>query len=163
MKKILLVAFLALGTAQVQAQNIGDIANTIQTIQKVNNVASTAKNIANTLKLALGLNKGQGNKLTNIFSSYLKNTNGIANLANSDMATYAAKLAGFNTNTIGQIKGVLTAAQYAKLLGLGNSSNNNAGSAASLLSGLGALSGKNTDNTSDNTMNIITGLLNAAK
>jgi len=162
MKKILLVAFLALGATQVQAQNLGDIANTIQTIQKVNNVASTAKNIANTLKLALGLNKGQNNKLTNIFSSYLKNTNSISNLANSDMAAYGAKLAGFNTNTIGQIKGVLTAAQYAKLLGLGGN-NNNAGSAANLLSGLGALSGKNTNNTSDNTMNIISSLLSAAK
>src|SRR5690606_30231952 len=68
------------------------------------------------------LDNAQKSSLTGIFTDYITGTNSINSLANSNMSQYAAKLAGLNTETLGKMNGIMNAAQYAKLLGLGGSS-----------------------------------------
>lgn len=185
MKKLILaVALLAAAPVYSNAQSLDNIVNTLNTVNKVNNAAKTAKELSSTLKSALGLSSKQQVNLASTFTKYIKNTNGIAKLANSDAATYAAKLAGINTNTLNSVKSILTAAQYAKLLGLtgGNASSSalstaanllggnksNTSSAASILNNINSLTGKGTNSTSTsglsaNSLGVLANLLAGAK
>ena len=156
MKKTLIVTALLLG-GNVYTFSQGNLLNTVsaatktvKTVQKISNVAATAKEISGVLGKTLGLDLTQNNKLTNIFTKHITGTNGIASLANSNMASYASKLMGINTSTMGSLKTLLTAAQYAKLLGLGGSK----GTTSSLL---GAMTGGN--NLSSGAASVLSSLL----
>src|SRR5699024_4905496 len=112
--------------------------------------ASTAKQIANVLGINLGLSNNQQSSVTDILSNYIKGTNGIASLANTNKASYAKKLTSLNKGALGKINDVLTVAQYAKLLGIGGKSPSN----KSLLRGF-----KGSDNLSSSAVNVLSGLL----
>ena len=124
--------------------------NTIQSIGKIANIAQVAQQIAGVFGNTLGLNGQQKNSVTDIFSDYIGNTNGIAGLFKTDKASYGKKLLDINTGTLGKLKGVFTAAQYAKLLGIGGKSKN-------LSSLIGGLSGGNT--LSSDAKSVLGGLL----
>lgn len=155
MKKILFLALLAtagMSTQTVRAEQM-DVLKTVQTINKVNNTAKTAKTLANTLTSTLGLSKTQEISVLSTLTKYIKSTNGISKLANSNAVQYAAQLAGINTNTLNSLKTILTATQYTQLLGLGNSSN-----------GISSLFGNTTTNSScQAAMNVLGGLLSNMK
>ena len=128
----------------------GNSLGSIQTISKVANVVSTAKQIANVLAPTLGLNTNQKSSITDIFSDYIGGTNNIASLANTNKKSYARKLLSLNKGTLGKINNVLTVAQYAKLLGLGGKND----SKSALLDGL--VGG---DSLSKSATNVLSGLL----
>ncbi|MNS57382.1 hypothetical protein D3C72_902660 [compost metagenome] len=157
MKKALFIAAILFGGSSVHtfAQNnllntVASAAGAVKTVQKISNVAATAKEISGVLSKTLGLNTAQNGKLMNIFTKHITGTNSISSLANSNMASYASKLLGINTGTLSSLKTLMTAAQYAKLLGLGGSK----GSTSSLL---GALSGGN--NLSTGAASVLSSLL----
>lgn len=147
MKRVILASAFILGTTLMMGafsscSTLGGASgNAIQTVTKVANIAQTAQQIANVLGGTLGLNGGQKTSVTDIVSSYIGNTNGIASLASTDKASYARQLLNFNKGTLGKLKGVLTAAQYAQMLGLGGKGS----SASSLVSGLSGGSSLSSD------------------
>lgn len=159
MKKMILAALLltspmmmtSMSSCGVMQGSTGNsLGSSIQTISKVANIASTAKEIANILGINLGLKDNQTSSLTNIFSNYIGQTNGIASLATSNIGSYAKKLTSINKGTLGKINKILTVAQYAKLLGLaGNNS-----SQKSLIDGL-----KGGSSLSGSAVNVLSGLL----
>lgn len=154
MKKLVFLALLAtagIATQTARAEQL-DVLKTVQTINKVSNAAKTAKTLASTLKSTLGLSKTQEVSVISTLTKYIKNTNAISKLANSNAAQYAAQLAGINTNTLNSLKTILTATQYANLLGLGNSSN-----------GLSSLFGNSSSSSSQAAMNVLGGLLSGTK
>jgi len=156
MKKIILAATLILGAPVMMASfsscSVLNAANgnSIQAIGKVANIANTAQEIAGVLGNTLGLNGQQKTSVTDIFTNYIGNTNGIASLFNSNKASYAKQLLNLNKGTLGKLNGILTAAQYAKLLGIGSNSN-------SLSSLIGGLSGGNS--LSSDAKSVLGGLL----
>lgn len=141
MKKIILITALACfgGTASFAQNNIlntvANAAGAVKTVQKISNVASAAKEISGTLTNTLGLTKLQNSKLVNIFTKHITGTNAISSLANSNVTSYASKLLGLNTTTLGSLKTLLTVSQYAKLLGLGKNTGSGGGSLVNALSG----------------------------
>lgn len=156
MKKIILAAALILGTPVMVASFSscsvlnGANGNTIQAIGKVANIAGTAQEIAGVLGNTLGLNGQQKTSVSDIFTKYIGNTNGIASLFSSNKSSYAKQLLNLNKGTLGKLSGILTAAQYAKLLGIGG----NSSSLGNLISGL---SGGNT--LSSDAKSVLGGLL----
>lgn len=120
-------------TLNKAANALGTANNALNSIGKISNIANTAKELSTTLGSTLGLNTKQKLNVTSILTNYIKSTNGISSLANSNAVAYASKLAGINTSTLGKLKTALTVAQYSKLLGLGGSSSS---STSSLLGGL---------------------------
>lgn len=142
MKKIILASALLLGApimmTSVSSCSVlnGGSGNTIQSIAKVANIAKTAGEISNVFGNTLGLNSQQKSSVTDIFTDYIGNTNGIASLFSSNKSSYAKQLLSLNKGTLGKLNNVLTAAQYAKLLGLG-------GKGSSLSSLIGGFSGGN--------------------
>ncbi len=156
MKKIILAAFLMIGTPALMSSmsscsTLGGMSgNSIQTISKVANIASTANQIANLLGINLGLNNNQQSSVAGIFKDYIKGSNGIASLAKSNKSTYAKKLSKLNGGTLSKLGDVLTIAQYAKLLDFGKKDNSN----GSFLSGL-----KGGNDLSSSAVNVLSGLL----
>jgi len=124
MKKLLLIlsTVFAFTLVQTSCGTTNNLSNTIKTVQKINNISKTASTLSNVLSNTLDLDNAQKSSLTGIFTDYITGTNSINSLANSNMSQYAAKLAGLNTETLSKMKGIMNAAQYAKLLGLGGSS-----------------------------------------
>lgn len=137
-------------TSSCSVLNGGNTASTIHSINKVANVAATAGEIANVLGKTLGLNGSQKSSVLNIFTDYIGQTNGIASLFNSNKSKYVDQLLGINSGVLGKLNGILTVAQYAKLLGLGGKG----ASSGSLLDGL--VGGKS---MSSNATNVLGGLL----
>lgn len=125
-------------------------ASGFQGISKIANIAATASEIANVLGPTLGLNTSQKSATSSIISDYIGGTNNIASLFNTDKKSYLSQLTSLNSGTLGKLKTVFTAAQYAKLLGLGGKKS----SASSLVSNL---SGGNT--LSSGAVSVLTGLL----
>lgn len=70
-------------------------------------------------KLApLALSGTQKNSVLSTVTSFLTQKSGIVGLATSAPAEYAKKFAPMNTDLLGKMKDILTAAQYTKFLGL---------------------------------------------
>lgn len=124
MKKLLFVSFALLSVPMIHTSCgvTNSISQSIKTIQMVNDIAGTAKNISSVLSNTLGLDNAQKSSMTGVITDYITGTNGIHGLASTDISQYAKKLGSLNTNTLGKLKGIMTAAQYAKMLGLGGSS-----------------------------------------
>jgi len=157
MKKLLLAATLLLGapamTASLSSCSTllkGVDVNNLQRIGKVANVIGTANEITGVLGNTLGLNSNQNASLTDVFTNYINNTNDIASLAGMYPKSYAKELLGLNKGVLGKLEGILTAAQYAKLLGLG-------GQGASKSSLLDSLTGGRS--LSSDATNVLSGLL----
>lgn len=124
MKKFLFLplALFALPIIHTSCSTTSKITQTIKTVQMVNDIAGTSKNLSGVLSNTLGLDNAQKSSLTGVLTDYITGTNGIHSLASSDIAQYGKKLGALNTNALGKLKGIMTAAQYAKMLGLGGSS-----------------------------------------
>ena len=146
MKRVILASTMLIGLALMigafsSCSTLGGASgNAVQTVNKVSNIAQTAQEISGVLGGTLGLNGTQKSSVTSIVSNYIGNTNGIASLASTDKASYAKQLLNFNQGTLGKLKGVLTAAQYAQMLGLGGSKSGTQSSLVSALSGGSSLS-----------------------
>ena len=82
------------------------------------NYASQASKIATTLNSALSLTNTQKPQVSSIVTNYLKSKAGLSSLATTNASAYTSKLSGLNSGMLSKMKGVLTAVQYAKLLGL---------------------------------------------
>ncbi len=140
MKKFFIISALALGTpVMVATVSSCSIVKSLNTVKQISNIAGTAGEISNVLGGTLGLSAGQKSSLTGIFSDYITGTNGIAGLSGNK---YLKQLGGLNSGTMGKLQGLLTSAQYLKLLNLGGGKS----TASSLLSNLGggSLSGEAT-------------------
>lgn len=124
MKKIIFItaAIFSLSLFSMSCGTTNSIGNTIQTVKKINDIAGTARNLSGVLSSTLGLDNAQKSSMTGILTDYITGTNGISSLASSNINDYARKLSGLNTNTLGKLKGLMTIAQYSKLLGLGGKS-----------------------------------------
>lgn len=154
MKKILVVGLAVaslsfLTTSCGSTSSMSKTGSTLQTIQTVSNVVNTAQEISNVLSGTLGMDNKQKSSLTGLLTDYITGTNSIAGLAKTNVKDYGVKLAGLNTGTLGKLKNIMTAAQYAKMLGLGKSKNS--------ISLLGGLTGGN--NLSKDAVNVLSGLL----
>lgn len=146
MKKVFVIAALALGTpAMVASVSSCSVVKSLNTVKQISNIAGTAGEIANALGGTLGLSSGQKSSLTGIFSDYITGTNGIAGLSGGK---YLKQLGSLNSGTMGKLQGLLTAAQYMKLLNLGGGKSNT----SSLLSNLGG-------NLSGEAASVLSGLL----
>jgi len=116
MKKYLLFAMFAIAVSSgLQAQ---DVLNKVQSQAPGFNVKSLTSGIMGKLGPALALTAIQKPKVLDAVTGFLNKKSGIINLMTSDKAQYAAKLAGLNTDFLGKMKVILTATQYAQLLGL---------------------------------------------
>jgi len=136
MKKVLMIAALAIATPAVitsttSCGSMSKTAGAVNAVSKIGNIAATASEISGVLGQTLGLDQAQKSSVTGVFNDYISGTNGIASLANT--ASYASKLSSLNTGVLGKLKGIFTAAQYAKMLELGG---NKSGGIGSLLGGL---------------------------
>ena len=83
-----------------------------------NEAKTIAPKIASSLRSALKLTDKQKSKVGSAVSGYLKKKAKIAELAKTDKAQYAAKVAGLATKFDEKLKGILTADQYSKFLSL---------------------------------------------
>lgn len=110
-------------TSCTSTKPISSAVNTIQTIQKVSNIAGTANEISGVLSSTLGMYNNQKTSLTGILTDYITGSNAISGLAKTNIKDYGAKLVGLNTGSLGKMKSIMTVAQYTKLLGLGKSKN----------------------------------------
>lgn len=84
------------------------------------------KGIANSIMGKLGplaLTAAQNPKVLTTVTDFLNKKSGILGLAKSAPTEYASKFAGLNSNLLGQLKGIFTATQYTKFLGLKPKSN----------------------------------------
>lgn len=163
MKKLILASALLLSapvimtsTSSCSILNAGNSTNAIQAVNKVANVAATAGEIASVLGKTLSLNGSQKSSVLNIFTDYIGQTNGIASLFKSNKTSYAQQLLGINSGVMGKLNGILTVAQYAKLLGLGGKGS----STTSLLNGL--VGGKSMSGSAANVLGglLLNGLMN---
>lgn len=147
MRKLFIITALALGTPiMVASVSSCSIVKNLNTVKQISNIAGTAGEIANALGMNLGLSSGQKSSLTSVFSDYITGTNGIAGLSG---AKYLNQLGSLNSGTMGKLQGLLTSAQYLKLLNLGGGKS----TAGSLLGKLGGSS------LSSEATNVLSGLL----
>lgn len=132
MKKTILIFSIALGasTAFAQTSLTSKLNQAAKTATATNNQAtqvvtttagnyvSQASKIATTLNSALSLTNTQKPQVASIVTDYLKSKAGLSSLATSNASAYTSKLTSLNSGMLSKMKGVLTAVQYAKLLGL---------------------------------------------
>jgi hypothetical protein len=126
MKKSVFIAIFALGVAfSAQAQISTDqLKNTVKSAATTTtakaglDVKSLASGIMGKLTPALALTSVQKPKVLTAVSGFLKDKSSILQLATTNKAAYATKLAGLTSTLSTKLKGILTAAQYAKFLGL---------------------------------------------
>ncbi|NIG54371.1 hypothetical protein [Chitinophaga sp. Cy-1792] len=121
MKKILLLAATAslLAIGETKAQNILDAAKKATgTTSSTGNLSNLTSGIMGQLTPSLGLNNTQQPKVTDLVSGFLKQKAGIMPLQQTNPTEYTSKFKGLQGGLFSKLKGVFTAAQYAKFLGL---------------------------------------------
>jgi hypothetical protein len=134
MKKI----FLSL--AFVLTINAGFSQTTLQKTQsavattnaKTSSLGASAQDIMTKLTPALSLTAVQKPKVLAAVTSFAKDKSQILSLATSDKAAYASKFANLQGGLFKKLKTTLTAAQYAKFLGLKPSTANTANALTAL-------------------------------
>lgn len=144
MKKLLIVAGLAF--AAPAALTSCGVAKHLKTVQQISNVSSTANEVARALGINLGLSGKQQSSVAKIFTDYITATNSLTNLKGKN---YLNQLSGLNFDTMGKLKGLMSSAQYLKLLNLGTGKN----AANTLLGNLGGT------NLSSEATSVLAGLL----
>lgn len=131
MKKTLILLALAIGisiTSFAQNPTTGKVTiksgtpetPAVSTISK-KEVKSVSAKIVSSLNSALKLNEKQRSKVGSAVSGFLKKKAKIAELAKTDHAQYATKVSALSDALSTKLKGILTADQYSKYLGLKNS------------------------------------------
>lgn len=121
MKKTILTFVIALGATTAFAQT--NLASKLDQATKTattttSGYAAQASSIATKLNTALSLTNTQKPQVASIVTDYLKSKANLSSLATSNASAYTSKLTSLNTGMFSKLKTVLTAAQYAKLLGL---------------------------------------------
>jgi hypothetical protein len=120
MKKIILTIAIAFtiqaGFAQTALQKAKTAAQTGTTVANAFGVSTP--DVLAKLTPALNLTAVQKPKVLAAVTSFAKDKAGILSLAKTDNASYLTKLAGLQGGLFAKLKTALTAAQYAKFLGL---------------------------------------------
>lgn len=118
MRKLLTLMFL-LATLPLlsSAQSLLDKAKSTTPSSGID-VKSTANAILGKLGPALALTNTQKPTVLTAVTGFLKDKSGILGLLNTDKAAYTSKSASLQSGLFGKLKTILTAAQYAKFLGL---------------------------------------------
>lgn len=114
---LLMAATASISYAQNPLEKVKTAAPAAQTAPKLD-VGSTANSILGKLTPALGLSETQKPGVLGAVTGFLKGKSGIMGLANTDNAAYASKFAGLQGGLFGKLKGILSATQYTKFLGL---------------------------------------------
>ncbi|RAJ82203.1 hypothetical protein CLV59_104428 [Chitinophaga dinghuensis] len=118
------VCFLFVGTCflsfgSLQAQNVlGAAQKAAAATTTLGNSGGIANNIMGSLTPTLGLNNTQQPKVLDMVSGFLKKKSEITPLQQTNPTAYTSKFSGLQGGLFSKLKGVLTAAQYAKFLGL---------------------------------------------
>jgi len=120
MRKTILTFAIALGatTAFAQTNLTSKLSQATKTATTASNYATQASNIATKLNTVLSLTNTQKPQVASIVTDYLKSKANLSTLATTDASAYSSKLSGLNSGMFSKLKTVLTATQYAKLLGL---------------------------------------------
>ena len=118
MKKVLLafILFLAVSSA-TNAQGVLDKAKSVAGASGFD-VSKLSEGIMGKLTSSLSLTGEQKPKVGSMITDFLTKKSQIIPLQTSDNAAYTSKASSLTSNLLGKLKGVLTAVQYAKLLGL---------------------------------------------
>lgn len=87
-------------------------------LPSLSNIGSVKDAIMSKLTPALGLTAVQKPAVSTDITDYLKNKASIMPLADTNKPAYASKSSGLISGLAGKLKTALTAAQYAKFLGL---------------------------------------------
>ncbi len=130
--------------------------NSLQTISKVANVVSTAKQITSVLGPIIGLKSDQKTSFTDIFSDYITGSNKLSPLASTDKNAYKSQLLNLNKGTLGKLGNVLTISQYANLLGLGKSGSDQKADKGGFIENIQKKSG---NKLSSDAISVLSGLL----
>lgn len=95
-------------------------ANNISTssLPSLSNIGSVKDAIMGKLTPSLGLTAAEKPSVSTQITDYLKSKSEIMPLANTDKTAYASKSSSLISGLGGKLKTILTAAQYAKFLGL---------------------------------------------
>lgn len=120
MKKTILTLAIALGAATTFAQTslTSKLSKAASTATTASNYATQASAISTKLNSALALTSTQKPQVASIVTDYLKSKANLSSLATTDASAYTSKLTSLNSGMMAKMKSVLTAVQYAKLLGL---------------------------------------------
>lgn len=120
MKKTILTLTIALGATVTFAQTslTSKLNQATKTATTASNYATQASTIATKLNSVLSLTNTQKPQVASIVTDYLKSKANLSSLATTNASAYTSKLTSLNSGMMGKMKSVLTAVQYAKLLGL---------------------------------------------
>lgn len=120
MKKTILTLAIALGAATTFAQTslTSKLSKAASAATTASNYATQASAISTKLNSALALTSTQKPQVASIVTDYLKSKANLSSLATTDASAYTSKLTSLNSGMMAKMKSVLTAVQYAKLLGL---------------------------------------------
>lgn len=120
MKKTILTLTIALGATVTFAQTslTSKLNQATKTATAASNYATQASTIATKLNSVLSLTNTQKPQVASIVTDYLKSKANLSSLATTNASAYTSKLTSLNSGMMGKMKSVLTAVQYAKLLGL---------------------------------------------
>ncbi|MEO6524919.1 MAG: hypothetical protein ABIN91_24750 [Mucilaginibacter sp.] len=107
-----------LNRAQAAASSQGITAPSVSSLPSLTNITGAKNAIMGKLTPALGLTTAEKPAVSTDVTGFLKDKAAILPLLNTDKAAYATKFTGLQSGLLGKLKTALTAAQYAKLLGL---------------------------------------------
>jgi len=126
MKTLLIALILSITSSVAFSQGIlkkvqsAASSNNVSTssLPSLSNISSIKDAIMAKLTPSLGLTAAQKPAVSTDVTDYLKSKAGIMPLANTDKTAYASKSSSLISGLSGKLKTALTAAQYAKFLGL---------------------------------------------
>ena len=121
MKKIIIAAVVFfVASNSLSAQGVLDKAKSgdISSLASSFDVKSIASSVMGTLTPALGLTDTEKPSVLTEVTSLLTQKKDILGLQSTDKAAYTSKMGALTSGFLGKMKTILTAAKYAKLLGL---------------------------------------------
>lgn len=125
MKKLLIILILSITSSVAFSQGIlkkvqSAASSNVSTssLPSLSNIGSVKDAIMAKLTPSLGLTAAQKPTVSTDITDYLKSKAGIMPLANTNKTEYASKSTSLISGLSGKLKTALTAAQYAKFLGL---------------------------------------------
>ncbi|SHL59067.1 hypothetical protein SAMN05444266_10494 [Chitinophaga jiangningensis] len=120
MKKTLFLAVI-IGLATVttaSAQGVLDQAKKAAGTTQTGNTGNLTSSIMGMLTPSLGLSNAQQPQVQNLITGFLQKKAGIMPLQQTNPADYTSKFNGLQGGLFSKLKGILSAAQYTKFLGL---------------------------------------------
>jgi hypothetical protein len=123
MKNILIFLIVVIGFAvsahsQIINKNVKNAVTSKTTTATGLDVKSLASSVMSKLTPSLALTAVQKPQVLSAVTSFFQKKSSIMSLATTDKAQYSSKLSGLTSGLTTKLKGILTADQYAKLLGL---------------------------------------------